>query len=235
MEFNGYIVKVTTLIVGGQVVMIIYMATNKVNGKSYVGQTINSLEQRKREHIRHAMNNKDNSYFHNALRKHDAYSFEWGVLDECSTLERLNMLEVFYIGFYDTFGNGYNLTEGGNNAMCSDETKLILSIANRGKNNPNYGKRGEETSMYGKKHSKETIKRMSASKKGKDNNCTGRTPSKETLKKISGENNHNACGVVINGRCFLTLISAAKFLGVVQTTIINRIKRNVSGYSYATT
>lgn len=215
--------------------MIIYMATNLVNGKQYVGQTINSLEQRKGEHIRRSSINNANLYFHNALRKHGAGSFEWDVLDECSTLERLNMLEVFYIGFYDTFGNGYNLTAGGNNAMCSEETKLKLSIANSGKNNPNYGKRGKETSMYGKKHSKETIKKMSASKKGKDNNCTGRTFSKETLKKISGENNHNACGVVINGRCFPALISAAKFLGVVQTTVANRIKKNVSGYRYVNT
>ena len=50
--------------------MIIYMAINKINGKSYIGQTINSLKQRKGEHVRRFSLNNDNLYFHNALRKH---------------------------------------------------------------------------------------------------------------------------------------------------------------------
>lgn len=211
------------------------MSTNMVNGKEYIGQTINSLEQRKREHIRRSSLNNDNLYFHNALRKYGADSFEWGVLDGCNTIERLNELEVFYIGFYNTFDNGYNLTEGGNNSICSEETKRKLSIAQRGKNNHNYGKRGKETSMYGKKHSKETRRKMSDALKGKNNHCIGRSPSRETLKKISGENNHNACEVVVAGVYFPTLISAAKFLGVVQTTVANRIKKDVNGYRYVNT
>lgn len=214
--------------------MLIYMATNLINEKSYVGQTINSLEQRKGEHARRSSLNNDNLYFHNALRKYGVDSFDWIVIDKCDTIERLNELEIFYIGFYDTFENGYNLTIGGNNYTCSEETKQKISIAQRGKKNHNYGKRGKETSMYGRKHSKETKKKMSDALKGRDNHCKGRKHSEETLKKITGENNHNACGVIVNGNYFPTLIAAAKFLGVVQTTIANRIKKNVGGYSYAT-
>lgn len=206
------------------------MATNKVNGKSYVGQTINSLKKRKQEHIRHAMNNKNNSYFHNAIRKYGQWSFEWVVLDECNAFDQLNRLEVFYVGFYGTFEYGYNLTVGGNNAVGykhTEKTKQLLSFIKKGKYT------GKGNSMYNRKHSKESIKKMSDSKKGKNNNWYGRKHSEKTLKKISGENNHNACGVIVCGEYFSTLIAAAKSLNVVQTTICNRIKKKVDGYSYA--
>ena len=45
--------------------MIIYKITNKINGKVYIGQTVNSLQQRWREH----RNARDKNLFHNAIRK----------------------------------------------------------------------------------------------------------------------------------------------------------------------
>jgi group I intron endonuclease len=154
---SDYIVKVTALN-SRRVVMVIYMVTNKVNGKSYVGQTINSLEQRKGEHVRRSSLNNDNLYFHNALRKYGADLFEWIVIDRCDTIERLNELEIFYIGLYDTFDNGYNLTIGGNNAVgCkhTEKTKQLLSSIKKGKFT------GKDNSMYGKSLSKETRKKIS--------------------------------------------------------------------------
>ena len=57
--------------------MIIYKATNKINGKVYIGQTINSLEHRKSGHEREARYQKETSvYFHNALLKYGFYNFK---------------------------------------------------------------------------------------------------------------------------------------------------------------
>lgn len=87
---------------------IIYKITNKVNGKSYIGQTRYTLEFRWRQHI----HKKDNVYFHNAIHKYGEDNFSKEVLEECE-LENLDSREIYYIAKYDTFNNGYNLTIGG--------------------------------------------------------------------------------------------------------------------------
>lgn len=87
---------------------IIYKITNKVNGKSYIGQTRYTLEFRWRQHI----HKKDNTYFHNAIHKYGVENFSQEILEECDVND-LNSKEIFYIAKYDTFNNGYNLTIGG--------------------------------------------------------------------------------------------------------------------------
>lgn len=87
---------------------IIYKITNKVNGKSYIGQTRYTLEFRWKQH----QHKKDNTYFHNAIHKYGIDNFDIEVLEECN-IEDLNSREIFYIAKFDTFNNGYNLTIGG--------------------------------------------------------------------------------------------------------------------------
>lgn len=87
---------------------IIYKITNKVNGKSYIGQTRYTLEFRWRQHI----HKKDNTYFHNAIRKYGVDNFSIEALEEVE-VSRLNDREIFYIAKYNTFNDGYNLTIGG--------------------------------------------------------------------------------------------------------------------------
>lgn len=48
--------------------MLIYKATNKINGKIYIGQTHKSLEERKMCH-KHDSKNID-TYFYRAIRKY---------------------------------------------------------------------------------------------------------------------------------------------------------------------
>lgn len=86
----------------------IYKITNKVNGKSYIGQTRYTVEFRWRQHI----HKKDNVYFHNAIHKYGIENFTVETLEECN-YEDLNSREIFYIAKYNTFKDGYNLTLGG--------------------------------------------------------------------------------------------------------------------------
>lgn len=99
----------------------IYKYTNKINGHSYIGQSIN-LEQRKLAHQSAAFNKNANDYdsqFHQAIRKYSLENFTYEVIAEISseeyTKEMLDDLEVYFINYYDTFKNGYNATEGGSN------------------------------------------------------------------------------------------------------------------------
>lgn len=70
--------------------------------------------------------------------------------------------------------------------VLSEETKKKISLANLGKNNPNYGKRGAETSMYGRHISEENRIKMSQRMSGKNNPMYGVT-SPNKGKKMSEE------------------------------------------------
>lgn len=117
--------------------MIIYKVTNKVNNKIYIGQTINSLEYRKKQHEKDCRRNKYyNNRFHNALIKYGFDSFIWECLCECLTIEELNKKEQYYISKYNTTDKslGYNLKLGGNNGgKCCSSTKAKISLSSKKK------------------------------------------------------------------------------------------------------
>ena len=81
--------------------MFIYKATNNINGKVYIGQTINKLEYRKAEHIRKAKNGSK-LYFHQAILKYETNTFDWIVLRICDSIESLNAYEQYYILYFDS-------------------------------------------------------------------------------------------------------------------------------------
>lgn len=102
---------------------VIYMATNKINGKSYIGHT-NNLQRRKREHRKGGRDlekyspNKT-SAFYRAINKYGFENFEWHILEECSDdLDIRKKLEQKYILKYGTYGKGYNLTPGGEDSKA---------------------------------------------------------------------------------------------------------------------
>lgn len=91
---------------------LIYKYTNKINGKIYIGQTRQSLQERDKRHI----NAKDNTYFHRALQNYGRDNFTLEVVEDDIPLDQLDEKERYYINFYESFhttGKGYNLTEGG--------------------------------------------------------------------------------------------------------------------------
>lgn len=99
----------------------IYKYTNKTNGHNYIGQSIN-LEMRQYAHKSSAFNEatKDyNSQFHQAVRKYGWENFDYEIIAELTpeeyTKEGLDALERYFIKYYDSFHNGYNATEGGDN------------------------------------------------------------------------------------------------------------------------
>lgn len=96
----------------------IYIATNKINGKSYIGQSVN-IESRIKEHLyRYNMpsSNSYNSLFYRAMRKYGKDNFQFSTLESSDEFDReaLNDLEIFYINHYNSFHAGYNMNRGGN-------------------------------------------------------------------------------------------------------------------------
>lgn len=143
--------------------MIIYKVTNKTNGMSYIGQTVYSLNTRKSKHIWDALNSVSNMYFSRALKKYGVDSFDWDIIAECGDMDELNRLEIYYIGYYNTYNNGYNLTLGGDGSVGYKFTEEVLKERSKtrkgkyiGENSPNYGKHFTE----------ETRRKMSEAHKG---------------------------------------------------------------------
>jgi len=161
--------------------MIIYKATNKINGKRYIGRTIKSLNTRISSHLGDALANKYNIHFHSALRKYGADGFDWDIIAECDDIDELNRLEIFFIGQYDTYNSGYNMTLGGEGISGWNHTE-----ESNKKNSESH--KGEKSSWWGKRHSEETKKKLSKGKKGENNPNYNKHPTKETREKMSKAN-----------------------------------------------
>lgn len=97
----------------------IYKFTNKINGKSYIGQSID-IERRYKQHKASALDEKNSNYncsFYKAIRKYGWDNFTHEILEEVDKDEfnrvLLNTLEVEYIALFNSYKNGYNMTPGG--------------------------------------------------------------------------------------------------------------------------
>lgn len=163
--------------------MIIYKATNQINGKVYIGQTIRTMQSRKNRHILDAYKNNDN-YFHRAIKKYGVDNFKWEVICICPNINSLNEQEKYYIVRYNSKNKGYNLKSGGLNGRHSKSSKNKIRLSMLGKKNHFYGKHHTKETKekirqdhLGKKLSKKTKKKIS--KAG-----IGRIVSKETRIKI---------------------------------------------------
>lgn len=92
----------------------IYSITNVVTGEMYIGQTIQDFKKRWKSHIS-ALNrgNHDNEYLQRSWNKYGEDAFKFKAIHYCDELDILNDLEKYYIKKYDTYNNGFNMTEGG--------------------------------------------------------------------------------------------------------------------------
>lgn len=101
--------------------MVVYMVTNKISKKSYIGITTGKLNRRIKNHFSSAKRKDDIKYdkrqngrkFFNAIRKYPTNSWHISVLDFGKTLEELTNKEIHYIAKHSTFNTGYNETKGG--------------------------------------------------------------------------------------------------------------------------
>lgn len=92
----------------------IYKIENLINGKIYIGQSVD-IQYRFRNHKSESFNPKSNAYdtaIHRAIRKYGVDNFSFDVIEECDQ-DKLREREVYWINYYQSFGNGYNLTSGG--------------------------------------------------------------------------------------------------------------------------
>lgn len=96
---------------------IIYKVINIKNSKIYIGQTTKTLEERIYYHYYRADHSLDitHTHFINAIRKYGKENFKWEQIDSADSREDLDNKEIYWIQYYNSIENGYNIQAGGNN------------------------------------------------------------------------------------------------------------------------
>ena len=126
--------------------MVIYKATNIINNKIYIGQTVQALEKRRKAHERaHRYKNSKDMIFAKAIKKYGKENFTWEIIDTASSLDELNQKEEYWISKLNSLaenGCGYNDKRGGNNHKHSERTKSKISKSQTGELNHAFGKTG---------------------------------------------------------------------------------------------
>ncbi len=210
--------------------MIIYKVTNKIDGKMYVGQTVQTLKDRWKDHVRGDKGSE--SYLHRAVAKYGADNFIVETIDTASTLEGLNVLEIHYITALGTLApNGYNLELGGNNKECHPDTRAKISATLKGRAIPNRWDKG-----FTGAHTDETKARISQKLKGRPiaNRWTkgNSTPMKEETKAklsaaIKGKPQaakHKPVQIKETGAIYASVATAAQAVGLHRTQVSELLK-----------
>jgi len=163
---------------------IVYMVTNRKNGKRYIGVTRTSFEQRWRKHVQGAMRGVT-TRLARAIVKYGPESFDGKILEHCGTYQSALTKEIELIAKHRP---EYNLTKGGQGMLGYRMSQAsIKKMSDRKRGKPNYSRLGvkltseqvekirqkklEKPTRYwlGKSRSEDTKQKISAAKRGKSN------------------------------------------------------------------
>lgn len=191
--------------------MTVYQIINLINGKSYVGQTVQPLSDRWYQH------QKDTSHcraLNSAIKKYGKENFRILSLASCDSIEELNKQEQIFIRSLNSMApNGYNLTTGGDSYERSEETKEKISKAKIGNKNPMFGKKLENSPQFGKKRTQETKLKQSKAK------------SRFKIKIVCHQ----------NSKVYDSIREASRSLGIGASNICNMLKgkyKQCNGYTF---
>jgi group I intron endonuclease len=180
----------------------IYRIYNSVDGKSYIGLTITTIQKRWKAHLSRAKNGT-NWLLYRAIRKHGENKFTIECIETCSkiTFGELCKKEIKYIKKFNTFyltGWGYNMTLGGEGtygAIMSQSWRMARSKRLKGKKRPPFSeewKRNIGIASAKKIYTSEYRAKISKVTSGKRNPMYGKKQTSEAKRKMSLTKDKNA-------------------------------------------
>lgn len=176
----------------------VYSIRNIHNDKRYIGCSSN-VEQRWQAHRYMLKNNKhDNSHLQGAYNKYGANAFEYTILESCD-VDMLHTREEYWIKYYDSKNNGYNMCDGTLANPTSDVSKKISNNLS-GEKNGMYGVslNGDKNGMFGKHHTEYSKRLMSQKAK----------------KRVGDKASRSMRIIASTGEKFCNAVEAAKWVGL---------------------
>lgn len=209
----------------------IYITTNLVNGKRYIGQRVF---------------NSDWKYYlgsgtliKKAIKKYKRFNFKRDIIAIGYNQDELNNLEINYIKDYNavTFNDYYNIADGGKSGntyagysekqMMNTKLKMSRNHADmKGKNHPQYGKHlSDETKLK--------MRMNHANFKGKNSPLYGKHVSNEVKEKLRianlGKNSPKAKKIICvsTNKIFDTIKSGADFYNLDTSSMTKCCKHKI--------
>lgn len=234
---------------------LVYVITNTVNHKLYVGQTTAGLLQRWKWHCKNATRRESSGVLAKAIKKYGRAAFSIEEIEHCGSREELDAAECRWIERLNCkVPNGYNLTDGGlgscgyrfspeqiarmsekqKGRTFSEETRQRMSAARKGTKLSVETKVKMSVARTGCRHSEATKAKMRLS-------SSGRRPTDEAVRRAADARRGVPLSaearaaisrrVVAEGVEYSCLKDAASALGVDMVTVSRRIERGVPGYA----
>ena len=112
----------------------VYIHTNKINGKKYIGQTYQDPQIR----WRNGTGYKSSTYFYSAIKKYGWNNFEHKIVAKNLTKKEADCVEITLIKCFNTLDArfGYNLCTGGSRGKQNEATRKKMSKIQKGKKRP---------------------------------------------------------------------------------------------------
>ena len=105
------------------VLAYIYKISNDINQKVYIGKTECDVTKRWKEHCREYKKDRcKNRPLYRAMNKYGVDKFHIETIEETDDPE---IREIYWIGHYDSYHNGYNATRGGDGKKYLDYDAIV--------------------------------------------------------------------------------------------------------------
>lgn len=106
----------------------IYKIINDINDKIYIGKTVFSIDKRFKEHCCDAFKQRNKERpLYKAMREYGIEHFYIELIGECDD-NLASDREIYWIGLYNTYSNGYNATYGGDGKFLYNHKNIAMRL-----------------------------------------------------------------------------------------------------------
>ncbi|MGN1312213.1 MAG: GIY-YIG nuclease family protein [Bacilli bacterium] len=103
----------------------IYKISNDINDKIYIGKTLNTIQERFKEHCRDYLKREEEKRpLYSAMKKYGIEHFQIQEIEQCYDEDASNR-EIYWISYYDSYKKGYNATLGGEGKQKYNHQEIL--------------------------------------------------------------------------------------------------------------